>query len=170
MTRFSSPRAVLAANRVFSKLNFVGMTKAEVLNLLGDPATISDYGVEADSRADAPLIYKFDTGEKDDQYTVHFADGKVQKVGFRKWLIDLAQTNGTDGWVRNRSDGSLEAVLKGDRNQVGQVILQCHEGPRQGPRISFLNRRSEVRVLPGGARVFAGLCASPILMPERGAV
>ena len=72
--------AVGAATRVFERVDLVGMTKDEVLELLGDPATISGYGIPAEPGPDEPLIYRFDCGFGGVQYTLPFEDGKVVSV------------------------------------------------------------------------------------------
>ena len=41
--------------------------------------------------------------------------GRVQGVGYRAWTEDTAILNGLDGWVRNRRDGTVEAVFAGPR-------------------------------------------------------
>ncbi len=76
----SSGDACAAANRIFKNAHFVGMTKKEVLTVLGDPKTISDYGIAAGKGDDAPLIYVFDHGWGGCQYTLHFKDSRVVEV------------------------------------------------------------------------------------------
>ncbi|WP_376088854.1 acylphosphatase [Roseomonas sp. CCTCC AB2023176] len=56
-------------------------------------------------------------------------EGRVQGVGYRDWLIGIARRAGVSGWVRNRTDGSVEALLSGDEAAVGQVLLDCRRGP-----------------------------------------
>ena len=55
--------------------------------------------------------------------------GRVQGVGFRAWTLEQAQGLGVSGWVRNRPDGSVEAVVSGSRNSVEALITALHEGP-----------------------------------------
>jgi acylphosphatase len=57
-------------------------------------------------------------------------EGRVQGVGYRFWLSREARRNGLSGWVRNRGDGSVEALLKGDDASVDAVIAACRRGPR----------------------------------------
>lgn len=54
--------------------------------------------------------------------------GKVQGVFFRAWTIEQAKELGLDGWVRNRHDGSVEAVASGPADKVGELIARCHRG------------------------------------------
>ena len=56
--------------------------------------------------------------------------GRVQGVGYRDWTIRTAQRLGLTGWVRNRMDGSVEALVVGDDNAVGEMIEACRRGPR----------------------------------------
>lgn len=55
--------------------------------------------------------------------------GRVQGVGYRAWLVDQATAAGLSGWVRNRSDGSVEALLAGGEDAVGAVLLAARRGP-----------------------------------------
>jgi hypothetical protein len=61
-TKASSGEAIDAAQRVFSRVSFLLRSRKEVLDLLGDPATISDYGRPAGEDPSSPLVYVFDTG------------------------------------------------------------------------------------------------------------
>jgi acylphosphatase len=55
--------------------------------------------------------------------------GRVQGVGFRAFVMTHAQARGLRGWVRNRRDGSVEALLIGDGDDVMAVIDECRHGP-----------------------------------------
>jgi acylphosphatase len=54
--------------------------------------------------------------------------GKVQGVWFRAWTVEQARELGLDGWVRNRLDGSVEALVSGAPAQVEAFIERCHGG------------------------------------------
>jgi len=56
--------------------------------------------------------------------------GKVQGVGFRDWLVMTASSLGLSGWVRNRLDGSVEALIAGEVEAVEDCIRACRRGPR----------------------------------------
>ena len=58
-----------------------------------------------------------------------FIDGRVQRVGFRWSLNAEAQALGLKGWVRNRSDGRVEALLIGSPEAVDQLTVWAHHGP-----------------------------------------
>ena len=58
--------------------------------------------------------------------------GRVQGVGYRMWTEDLAERLGLEGWVRNRRDGSVEAVFAGPEQAVTAAIQACRSGPRDG--------------------------------------
>jgi len=55
--------------------------------------------------------------------------GEVQGVGFRYALRQEAQRRGVAGWVRNRTDGSVEALLQGAEERVAEVIAWARRGP-----------------------------------------
>ena len=55
--------------------------------------------------------------------------GRVQGVGYRDWLVRRARDFGLSGWVRNRSDGTVEAVIDGPEAAVEEVLRQCRRGP-----------------------------------------
>jgi acylphosphatase len=55
--------------------------------------------------------------------------GIVQGVGFRISLAQAARSRGVSGWVRNRADGAVEAVLEGDAETVESLVRWCRTGP-----------------------------------------
>lgn len=55
--------------------------------------------------------------------------GHVQGVSYRAWSIQTAQQIGLTGWVRNRKDGSVEALAIGDTEGLQRFITACHKGP-----------------------------------------
>jgi acylphosphatase len=59
-------------------------------------------------------------------------EGRVQGVFFRHHTQEMAFRLGVKGWVKNRRDGSVEAVFEGDRQRVDQIIQWCHQGPPEG--------------------------------------
>ena len=65
--------------------------------------------------------------------------GRVQGVGYRAWAIQTATRLGLRGWVRNRADGSVEALVIGADDPVAAMIEACREGP-------FAARVTEVAV------------------------
>ena len=56
-------------------------------------------------------------------------EGHVQMVGFRYWALDEATALGVRGWVRNRIDGSVEAVFAGAGPAVAEMVRRCRRGP-----------------------------------------
>lgn len=58
-----------------------------------------------------------------------FIDGKVQGVYFRSYLSDKADESDITGWVKNLSDGRVEAVFEGEEENVVKMIDFCKEGP-----------------------------------------
>lgn len=57
--------------------------------------------------------------------------GRVQGVWYRGWAIGQARQLGLSGWVRNRQDGSVEAVLHGPELAVRTMVERCREGRRR---------------------------------------
>ena len=55
--------------------------------------------------------------------------GRVQGVGYRAWTVGTARRLGLRGWVRNRADGSVEALVTGDDGAVAAMIQACRKGP-----------------------------------------
>ena len=55
--------------------------------------------------------------------------GRVQGVFFRAYTQSEARRQGVSGWVKNRYDGSVEAVFEGEQERVQAVINWCHGGP-----------------------------------------
>ena len=55
--------------------------------------------------------------------------GRVQGVGYRDWLLREARALGLAGWVRNRRDGTVEALLAGELPAVQVMLLACRRGP-----------------------------------------
>jgi acylphosphatase len=56
--------------------------------------------------------------------------GRVQGVGFRYWTEETARELELAGWVRNRRDGSVEALFSGTADAVAEMLQRCHQGPR----------------------------------------
>jgi acylphosphatase len=63
--------------------------------------------------------------------------GLVQGVGYRAWMTRQADRLGLDGWVRNRSDGSVEALVAGDTAAVEELLRLCRRGPRLAEVLSI---------------------------------
>jgi acylphosphatase len=56
-------------------------------------------------------------------------EGFVQAVGYRNFAIDEARRLGLDGWIRNRSDGTVEALVHGGTKAVERFVASCMRGP-----------------------------------------
>ena len=68
--------------------------------------------------------------------------GHVQGVFFRETVKRRAVAGNVAGYVRNRPDGSVEAVLEGEREAVERLVEFCREGPR-GARVDWIDVESE---------------------------
>ncbi|RSU72290.1 acylphosphatase [Sphingomonas sp. S-NIH.Pt3_0716] len=55
--------------------------------------------------------------------------GRVQGVFYRNWTVDAARGLGLTGWVRNRMDGSVEALVQGEADAVARFITLAQDGP-----------------------------------------
>jgi acylphosphatase len=76
--------------------------------------------------------------------------GRVQGVWFRDSVSRVAAEHGVSGWAENLSDGSVEAVLEGDRDAVAAVAAFCRQGPTHA-RVDHVDVRREA---PEGLRGF----------------
>jgi len=87
--------------------------------------------------------------------TVHIrAEGRVQGVGYRAFVEREAVHLGLLGWVRNRTDGSVEAVLQGTSSAVEEMLALC----RRGPPASRVDR---VQIIGEGSGAFEGFEVRP---------
>lgn len=87
--------------------------------------------------------------------TVHVRiEGRVQGVGYRAWTAREASALGLSGWVRNRRDGSVEAVLQGDPEIVGTMLRRCQTGPAE----ALVTR---LAIIGEGVGAFEGFAVRP---------
>ena len=75
--------------------------------------------------------------------------GLVQGVGFRAWMVRQARRLDVDGWVRNRNDGSVEALIAGDTAAVEELLRLCRRGPRLAEVLSIEEHLAEPPDNPG---------------------
>jgi acylphosphatase len=68
--------------------------------------------------------------------------GRVQGVGFRAWTEHVALQRSLTGWVRNRRDGSVEAVFAGEANAVEAMLADCRRGPA-GARVDQVDEQRD---------------------------
>src|SRR5688572_5817402 len=67
--------------------------------------------------------------------------GRVQGVSYRDWTVKTATALGLHGWVRNRLDGTVEALAIGEETQVRALMEEC----RKGPQLAQVERIDEVQ-------------------------
>lgn len=76
-----------------------------------------------------------------------FVNGLVQGVSFRYWLKEEARRQLVGGWTRNLPDGRLEAIFRGEENNVEKIVALCHTGPKgaiiQNVKVSWENPTEE---------------------------
>lgn len=77
--------------------------------------------------------------------------GRVQGVFFRDTVRRAALAAGVAGWIRNNPDGTVEAVLEGERDAVERIVALC----RTGPRGAHVERVSVTSESPEGLADFA---------------
>ena len=79
--------------------------------------------------------------------------GQVQGVGYRLWATRTAASLGLRGWVRNRFDGTVEALVTGAPERVDAMIEAC----RRGPRAAQVSEVTAVRDADDGSIGFTAL-------------
>ena len=75
--------------------------------------------------------------------------GRVQGVFYRGWSVTTARALGLRGWVRNRSDGSVEMLIQGEPAQVEAMIARCHGGP-PAARVDRVEVSEDAEQAPAG--------------------
>lgn len=81
-------------------------------------------------------------------------EGSVQGVGYRFFAVDEARKLRLDGWIRNRSDGSVEALVSGPTKQVESFVAICMRGP-SGARVTNVDMHTAEAPLERGFRTRA---------------
>ena len=66
--------------------------------------------------------------------------GRVQGVGYRYWVEQQARAHDLEGWVRNRRDGSVEALFAGPEGVVSNMVASCRRGPSSA-RVDAVDQR-----------------------------
>jgi acylphosphatase len=82
--------------------------------------------------------------------------GRVQGVGYRDFVRGEADARGLTGWVRNRRDGTVEAMVSGAADAVDELIAACWRGP-PGARVADI----QIEPAPGDADLRAGFAIRP---------
>ncbi len=75
--------------------------------------------------------------------------GRVHGVGYRAWMVRKATELGVSGWVRNRPDGSVEALIAGDTASVEEMSRLCRRGPRMAEVSSIGEDLADAPETPG---------------------
>ena len=77
--------------------------------------------------------------------------GEVQGVWFRSWTVEEATRRALRGWVRNRRDGSVEALFAGPAAAVDEMIAACRRGP-PAARVAEVETSPAAEAPPPGFR------------------
>jgi len=87
--------------------------------------------------------------------TIHIrVEGRVQGVGYRAFVERHATAAHLTGWVRNRRDGSVEALLQGTADAVEDMLERCRSGP-PGARVE------KVEIIGEGVGAYEGFAVRP---------
>ena len=98
-------------------------------------------------------IDRFGMAQKADRRTVTVKiEGRVQGVYYRAWTDQNARALRLDGWVRNASDGSVEAVFSGPPAQVEAMLRRCADGPPHA-KVTAVTITDEGGAPPSGFKV-----------------
>ena len=76
-------------------------------------------------------------------------EGRVQGVWYRGWAVSEAQARRLRGWVRNRTDGSVEAMFAGPKADVDAMLEACWQGPPAARVTKVLPRPADEPDKPG---------------------
>ena len=76
-------------------------------------------------------------------------EGRVQGVWYRGWAVQEAIRRGLAGWVRNRSDGSVEALFAGPKPAVDAMVEACWQGPPSARVSKVTVRPTDMPERPG---------------------
>ena len=79
-------------------------------------------------------------------------EGRVQGVWYRGWTAQTARNLGLDGWVRNRRDGSVQAVFSGPDAVVEEMLRLCAQGP-SAASVSIVEHIPHNSPVPSGFRI-----------------
>jgi acylphosphatase len=73
--------------------------------------------------------------------------GRVQGVGYRYWVEQHARARDLEGWVRNRRDGSVEALFAGPADVVSGMVALCRRGPPPARVVSVTEEAADADAL-----------------------
>ena len=75
--------------------------------------------------------------------------GLVQGIGFRDWAMDEAKARSLSGWVRNRSDGSVEMLVAGPHKTIEDMLAALTKGPPMA-QVTNIDIHNETEPPPPG--------------------
>lgn len=77
----------------------------------------------------ARCLFRYLQTDKMDRRAHVFIKGKVQGVFYRVWIRTQAERLDLTGWVKNLTDGRVEAVFEGSKDKIEEIITKCKIGP-----------------------------------------
>lgn len=79
--------------------------------------------------------------------------GHVHHVAYRAWACSEARLLGLRGWVRNRGDGSVEALIAGPEDRVNEMIAAMSEGPGAAEVTDVWTEEADPAAVPAGFEI-----------------
>lgn len=79
--------------------------------------------------------------------------GHVQGVAYRAWARSEARLLGLRGWVRNRGDGSVEALVAGPEDKVDEMVAAMSEGPGAARVTDVWTEPTDPAAVPAGFEI-----------------
>jgi acylphosphatase len=148
----ANTRDLFASSGLDERFDALRQARNRLLHVTDPPALTVDMHwfeaerFEAEARGAVALVaealYGAPGGARGARRAVALAiTGRVQGVGYRAWLTEAAEAAGLSGWVCNRADGSVAALLAGPEAAVNRVTTACRRGPPEA-------RVEEVRATP----------------------
>lgn len=79
--------------------------------------------------------------------------GRVQGVGYRDWMVARARQLGLSGWVRNRIDGTVEALIDGPEPAIEELLRASRRGPQAAHVTDIHESLADAPDAPGFSRL-----------------
>jgi len=139
------PEAVRGAH-----VSSIGQLRAVLVTDIqeGDAVLIKSSRATGFEKFVASLV-KESSSAPSESWRVTISGTAVHGVGFRQWLKKRSLSHGIDGWVRNRTDGKIEALLSGHKTDLDHLYTHLRSGPSKAEVSQVLMRRVSIKARPG---------------------